>query len=116
MLLGAHPSEPWLALPLDEPAGPGDKLLRLHVIRIAAKRFVPQPRVPRIRSRPAEAAERAAFPLIADGVLGKRTRQRYPIELGMTARAGVGAHVNKQLDTGAPEHGGQLFHRARTVA
>jgi len=34
----------------------------------------------------------------------------------MAARAGVGAHVNQQLDTGAPQYGGQLFHEARTVA
>src|SRR6266852_1621235 len=116
MLLGAHHGEPCLVRALDEPAGPGGELLRLHVIRIAAKRFVPQSRVPRIRSRPAEAAERPALPLIADAVLGKPTLQRNPIELGMAARAGMRAHVNQQLDTGAPEHGGQLFHGARTVA
>src|SRR5438445_2478838 len=116
MLLGAHHGEPCLTRPLDEPAGPGGELLRLHVIRIAAKRFVPQSRVPRIRSRPAEAAERPALPLIADAVLGKRTLQRNPIELGMAARAGVGAHINQQLDTGDPEHGGQFLHGACAMA
>src|SRR5712691_12995684 len=116
MLLGAHHGEPCLARPLDEPAGPGGELLRLHVIRIAAKRFVPKSRVSRIRPRPAEAAQRLAFPSIGDPLHGKGILQRSPIELGMAARAWVRAHVNQQLDTGAPEHGGQLFHGARTVA
>src|SRR5712664_808423 len=116
MPLGAHQGKPLLARLPDQPTGRSGKLPGLYVVRVATKRFVPQSRVARIRTRLAKAAQRFAFPLIGNPSHGKRICQRTPIELGMAARPGVRAHVDQQLDTGALEHGGQFLHGARTVA
>src|SRR5712691_913572 len=115
MLLGAHQRKPRFACVFGQPAGSGGEFTGSHVVRVTAEGHVTQPKIDRVRTRLAKTPERLASPSIADAIRGERSFERIAIELRMAARAGVGAHVDQQLDTGAPEYVGKLLHGASAV-
>src|SRR5690606_27870304 len=84
-----------------------------HVVRVAPEGVVAQRHVRAVGSHPPPAAE-AGLPPHVDAGGGQPVRHPLPPELGVAAAAGVGAHVDEQLDAGPAQQldDGVLAERA----
>ena len=82
---------------IEQPHNPFPKVFSLHVISIAAKRFVVPDQIVRIGADAAPAAKFGKMQIF-DARVSERRCQIFAIEVRIAARPGKAAHVDKKLD------------------
>ena len=113
--LRAHNRGPTRAREIEQPHNSLPKVFALHVISIAAKRFVAPSQIVRIGAGAAPAAKFGKMQIF-DARVSERGCQIFAIEVRIASRPGKAAHVDEYLDFERFERVNEIFDRERRVA